>query len=404
MAKRVKAAHAAPKDVLPKHKGRLRLFSFANGFDMPFFILLLVVLAVGLVCLFSASFAYSYYRNGGDSYYYIKRQLIYAVVGVIIMIGVSFVDYHALRRFAVPIMLGSWGLLGLVMLLPEIQNVHRWIRLGPISIQPSEIAKFAIILLFAHLISRNPEGIKSLKKGFLPLFGVLAFTAFMILIEPHLSGTILLLMIGLVMLFIGGARLPHLGTIVAIGVVGVLIMVVFLGYEQDRIQVWMDPIGVYTSDVVYESGQTGRDVAWQTVQSLFAIGSGGLMGEGLGNSRQKHSFLPEPQNDFIFSIVCEELGFIGAVLIILLFAALVWRGFIIGMRAPDKFGSMLAIGLIAQIGMQVVLNLAVITNAFPNTGISLPFFSYGGSSLLMLLAQMGVLLSVSRQTKRLAGG
>ena len=404
MAKRVKATHAAPKDVLPKHKGRLRLFSFANGFDMPFFILLLLVLAVGLVCLFSASFAYSYYRNGGDSYYYIKRQLIYAIVGVIIMIGVSFVDYHALRRFAIPVMLGSWGLLFLVLLLPEIQNVHRWIRLGPISIQPSEIAKFAIILLFAHLISRNPEGIKSLKKGFLPLFGILAFTAVLILVEPHLSGTILLLMIGLVMLFIGGARLPHLGTIVAIGVVGVLIMVVFLGYEQDRIDVWMDPIGVYTSDVVYESGQTGRDVAWQTVQSLFAIGSGGLMGEGLGNSRQKHSFLPEPQNDFIFSIVCEELGFIGAVLIILLFAALVWRGFVIGMRAPDKFGSMLAIGLIAQIGMQVVFNLAVITNSFPNTGISLPFFSYGGSSLLMLLAQMGVLLSVSRQTKRLAGG
>ncbi len=404
MAKRATAAHAASNDAAPKRKGRLRLFSFANGFDMPFFILLLVVLAVGLVCLFSASFAYSYYRNGGDSYYYIKRQLIYAVIGIIIMIGVSFIDYHVLRRFAVPIMLGSWGLLGLVMLLPEIQNVHRWIRLGPISIQPSEIAKFAIILLFAHLISRNPEGIKSLKKGFLPLLGVLGFTAVLILIEPHLSGTILLLMIGLVMLFIGGARLPHLGTIVGIGAVGVLVMVVFLGYEQDRIDVWMDPIGVYTSDIVYESGLTGRDVAWQTVQSLFAIGSGGLMGEGLGNSRQKHSFLPEPQNDFIFAIVCEELGFIGAVLIILLFAALVWRGFVIGMRAPDKFGSMLAIGLIAQIGMQVVFNLAVITNSFPNTGISLPFFSYGGSSLLMLLAQMGVLLSVSRQTKRLAGG
>ncbi len=404
MAKRAAPAHAASNDAAPKRKGRLRLFSFANGFDMPFFILLLVVLAVGLVCLFSASFAYSYYRNGGDSYYYIKRQLIYAVIGVIIMIAVSFVDYHVLRRFAVPIMLGSWGLLGLVMLLPEIQNVHRWIRLGPISIQPSEIAKFAIILLFAHLISRNPEKIKSLKKGFLPMLGILGFTAVLILIEPHLSGTILLLMIGLVMLFIGGARLPHLGTIVAIGVVGVLIMVVFLGYEQDRIDVWLDPIGVYTSDTVYESGLTGRDVAWQTVQSLFAIGSGGLMGEGLGNSRQKHSFLPEPQNDFIFSIVCEELGFIGAVLIILLFAALVWRGFVIGMRAPDKFGSMLAIGLIAQIGMQVVFNLAVITNSFPNTGISLPFFSYGGSSLLMLLAQMGVLLSVSRQTKRLAGG
>lgn len=403
MAKRAKATHAAPDNALSGKK-QLRLFSFATGFDTPFFILQILVLAVGLVCLFSASFAYSYYRNGGDSYYYIKRQIIYAIIGVVVMVGVSFVDYHVLRRFAVPVMLGSWGLLFLVMLLPEIQNVHRWIRLGPISIQPSEIAKFAIILLFAHIISRNPEGIKSLKKGFLPLLGVLGFTAVLILIEPHLSGTILLLMIGLVMLFIGGARLPHLGTIVAIGAIGIVVMVVFLGYEQDRIDVWLDPIGVYTSGTVYDSGQTGRDAAWQTVQSLYAIGSGGLMGEGLGNSRQKHSFLPEPQNDFIFAIVCEELGFIGAVLIILLFAALVWRGFVIGMRAPDKFGSMLAIGLIAQVGMQVVFNLAVVTNSFPNTGISLPFFSYGGSSLIMLLAQMGVLLSVSRQAKQRVGG
>lgn len=404
MAKRVIGAHAAPDNALSNGKRRLRLFSFATGFDMPFFILLIIVLAVGLVCLFSASFAYSYYRNNGDSYFYIKRQLIYAIVGVVIMIAVSFFDYHILRRFAVLIMLGAWGLLGLVMLLPTIQNVHRWIAIGPIHIQPSEIAKFAIILLFAHLIARDPERIKSFKKGFMPMLGILGFTGVLILIEPHLSGTILLLLIGLVMLFIGGARLPHLGSIVAIGVIGVVAMVVFLGYEQDRIDVWLDPIGVYNSDVVYESGQTGRDAAWQTVQSLYAIGSGGLMGEGLGQSRQKHSFLPEPQNDFIFAIVCEELGFIGAVLIIVLFAALVWRGFVIGMRAPDKFGSLLAIGLIAQIGIQVAFNLAVVTNSFPNTGISLPFFSYGGSSLIMLLAQMGVLLSISRQSKQRAGG
>ena len=167
----------------------------------------------------------------------------------------------------------------------------------------------------------------------------------------------------------------------------------------ERIDVWRDPIGVYTSGETYEGGVTGRDMAWQTVQSLYSIGSGGLMGQGLGNSRQKHLFLPEPQNDFIFAIVCEELGFIGAVLIIVLFALLVWRGFTIGMKAPDKFGSMLAIGLTAQIGIQVVMNLAVVTNTVPNTGISLPFFSYGGTSLVMLLAQMGVVLSVSRSVK-----
>ena len=404
MPKRTNAAHATPSNALKRREERRRFFMAATGFDMPFFILLILVLAVGLVCLFSASFAYSYYRNGGDSYHYINRQLIYAIVGVIIMFAVSFVDYHQLHRFAWMVMGGSWALLALVLVLPAIQNVHRWIRLGPIQIQPSEIAKFAIILLFAHLISRHQDNMKDPKKGFWPFMAILAITCGLIVIEPHLSGTILLLAIGMVMMFIGGTKLSHLGATVAIGVVGVVAMVVLFGYEQDRIDVWLDPIGVYTSDVVYESGLTGRDVAWQTVQSLYAIGSGGLMGEGLGNSRQKHSFLPEPQNDFIFSIVCEELGFIGAVLIILLFAALVWRGFVIGMRAPDKFGSMLAIGLIAQVGLQVVFNLAVITNAFPNTGISLPFFSYGGSSLIMLLAQMGVILSVSRQSKLKQGG
>lgn len=404
MAKQAKAAQAAPENALSRREERRRLFSFATGFDMPFFILLILVLAVGLVCLFSASFAYSYYRNGGDSYYYIKRQLIFAIFGLVIMFAVSFVDYHVLRRFAWPVMGVSWMLLFLVLLLPRVQNVHRWIQLGPINIQPSEIAKFGVVLLFAHLISRHQESMKDFKKGFLPFMGILGITCALIVVEPHLSGTILLGAIGMVMMFIGGTRKRYLGGILAIGAVGVVAMVVFLGYEQDRIDVWLDPVGVYTSDVVYESGLTGRDVAWQTVQSLYAIGSGGLTGEGLGNSRQKHSFLPEPQNDFIFAIVCEELGFVGAVLIILLFAALVWRGFVIGMRAPDKFGSMLAIGLIAQIGIQVVFNLAVVTNSFPNTGISLPFFSYGGSSLVMLLAQMGVILSISRQTKQRTGG
>ena len=374
-------------------KRGLRQWINLAGFDMPFFILLILVLAVGLVCLFSASFAYSYYRNGGDSYFYIRRQLIYAVVGLIVMFAISFVDYHKMHQFAWLAMGASWLLLVVVLLLPTIQNVHRWIAIGPIHIQPSEIAKFAVILLFAHLISEHQEHMKEFKKGYLPFMVILAITCGLIVIEPHLSGTILVVTIGMVMMFIGGTKWSHLALTVGAGIAVVVLAVALLGYEQDRIAVWFDPVGVY------ESGQEGRDSAWQTVQSLFAIGSGGLMGEGLGNSRQKHSFLPEPQNDFIFAIVCEELGFIGAVVIILLFAALVWRGFVIGMRAKDKFGSLLAIGLIAQVGIQVVFNLAVVTNSFPNTGISLPFFSYGGSSLIMLLAQMGLILSVSRQSK-----
>ena len=181
--------------------------------------------------------------------------------------------------------------------------------------------------------------------------------------------------------------------IVLLGASAVIFAVFVLHYEQERIDVWLHPMEVYARDVA------GRNEAWQTVQSLFTIGSGGLLGQGLGNSRQKHLFLPEPQNDFIFAVVCEELGFIGAALILLLFALLIWRGFVIAMNAPDKFGSVLAIGLTAQIGIQVILNIAVVTNSMPNTGISLPFFSYGGTSLVMLLAQMGIVLAISRQSR-----
>lgn len=321
------------------------------------------------------------------------------MIGVVLMLLVSLVDYHALHKFALPVMGISWLLLIIVLFLPAIQNVRRWIPLPGFNVQPSEIAKFAVILLFAHFVSLFQDDMKRFTKGYVPFMLVLLVTCALVFVEPHLSGTILIMMIGLVLMFVGGTRARWLLLTVGIGAAGVFLMVFVLGYEQDRIAVWLDPLAVYTSDTLYEGGKTGRDVAWQTVQSLYAIGSGGLMGEGLGNSRQKHLFLPEPQNDFIFAIVCEEMGFVGAVLIIVLFALLVWRGFVIGMKASDKFGSMLAIGLTAQIGLQVIFNLAVVTNTIPNTGISLPFFSYGGSSLVMLLTQMGVVLSVSRQAR-----
>ncbi len=398
MAKAKSAAHTAPSNAL-RPKRVLGLFTRAAGFDMTFFVLTVLILVIGLVSLFSASYAYSYYQNGGDSYYYIKRQMIFAVIGVLLMMVISLVDYHVLHRFALPVMGVAWLLLIIVFFMPSVANVHRWIPLPGFNMQPSEVAKFAIILLFAHLISLFKEEMKRFTKGYVPFMLVLIGTCGLVFLEPHLSGTILIMMIGLVMMFVGGTRARWLFLTVGVGALAVFLMVFVVGYEQDRIAVWQDPLAVYTSDLLYEGGQTGRDVAWQTVQSLYAIGSGGLMGEGLGNSRQKHLFLPEPQNDFIFAIVCEELGFVGAVVVIVLFALLVWRGFIIGMRASDKFGAMLAIGLTSQIGLQVMFNLAVVTNAMPNTGISLPFFSYGGSSLVMLLAQMGVVLSVSRQAK-----
>ena len=392
-------AATAPANSLSK-KSKFRLFSVSNGFDMPFFLILMLVLVVGLVCLYSASYAYSYYQNNGDSYYFIKRQIIFAVLGVGIMLVASTIDYHIYHKFAIPLMIVSIILLVVALFIPSKTGIHRWIPVPVIGqFQPSEVAKFALILLFAHLISINHKKMKTFTIGFLPFIIMLGLVCGLVFLEPHLSGTMLLLAIGLVMMYVGGTRYGYLLAVIGLGVAAVVYMVFFKGYEQERMDVWVDPLGVYNSDVVYEGNITGRDAAWQTVQSLYAIGSGGLMGQGLGNSRQKHLFLPEPQNDFIFSVICEELGLVGAILVIVLFGLLVWRGFMIGMKASDKFGSLLAIGLTAQIGIQAALNMAVVTNTIPNTGISLPFFSYGGTSLVMLLAQMGVVLSVSRNVK-----
>lgn len=365
-----------------------------SGFDIPFLVILLLLLAVGLVCLYSSSYAYAYKWEDGDSYFYIRRQVIFALLGLAAMLAASLFNYEKWHLFAVPLLVVSVILLVVVLFLPSETGVHRWIRFAGQQFQPSEIAKFALILLFAHLISLNHKRMKTFMGGFLPFVLVMGVVCGLVFLEPHLSGTILLLAIGLIMMYVGGSNKLYLAGLVVAGAAVVFLMVFVGGYEQDRIAVWQDPLGVNEAD-------PGGD-AWQTVQSLYAIGSGGLMGQGLGNSRQKHLFLPEPHNDFIFSVICEELGLVGAVLVIALFGLLVWRGFVIGMKAKDKFGSMLAIGLTAQVGVQALLNMAVVTNTVPNTGISLPFFSYGGTSLIMLLAQMGVVLAVSRQSRETA--
>ena len=383
-----------PSDPTEAIRKRKRKWIYATGsVDIPFLVILLAILVIGLISLYSASYAYSFYWNGGDSFYFIKRQLIFALIGIVAMVVCSFIDYHRWHRFAWVLWVFSIILLGITLLMPSSSGIHRWIRIPGIGqFQPSEIAKFALILLFAHLISLNYKRIGTFTGGFLPLLLILMVTCALVLVEPHLSGTMLICMLGLVLMYIGGCRLRYLGLIIGLGAAAVFLAVFVLHYERERIDVWLDPLAIYTRD--YD----GRQQAWQTVQSLFTIGSGGLLGQGLGNSRQKHLFLPEPQNDFIFAVICEEVGFIGAVLLLLLFALLVWRGFVIAMHATDKFGSIFAIGLTAQIGIQVILNIAVVTNSMPNTGISLPFFSYGGTSLVMLLAQMGIVLSISRQS------
>ncbi|MCQ2404617.1 MAG: putative lipid II flippase FtsW [Clostridia bacterium] len=368
-----------------KKFGLLRI----GNFDMPLLIILLILLGIGLVCLFSASHVYASYYDG-NSYHYILRQGIFAAAGLVAMYLISLVDYKVWRKLAVWLYGAAILLLGIALIAPSQNGVHRWIGLGSITFQPSDFAKFALIVFLAQVISVNYNKMKEFSM-FIKLMCIIGVICGLVVIEPHLSGTMLIAGIGLVMLFVGGTPLIFLGGLVVLAGCVVLVMVFGVGYEADRISVWLDPLGVFAAD---------RDMAWQTVQSLYAIGSGGLMGLGIGNSRQKHLFLPEPQNDFIFAIICEELGLIGAILIIALFAALVWRGVVIATRAPDKFGALLAVGISAQIGIQVLLNIAVVTNTIPNTGIGLPFFSYGGTSMMMLLGEMGVLFSIARQMKQ----
>lgn len=370
---------------------RRRIFHLATGFDMNFFVLLIILLIIGLATLYSASYVYANQWEG-DSFFYIRKQAGFVLFGLVAMLGISTVDYHIFHRWAWILWIVSIGLLVAALFMPSETDIHRWVYIGPINFQPSEIAKFALVVLFAHLISLNHKKMKTFTVGFLPFVGILAVTCGLVVIEPHLSGTLLIGILGMAMMYVGGTRGWYVLAIGILAVAGAAFLVLVMGYEQDRIAVLLDPMGAFNNSET-------SDAAWQTVQSLFAIGSGGLLGKGPGESLQKHLYLPEPQNDFVFAVFCEEMGFVGAVIVLVLFALLMWRGFKIAMKAPDKFGCMLALGLTLQIGIQVAINVAVVSNLLPNTGISLPFFSYGGTSILMLMAQMGVVLSVSRQSK-----
>lgn len=372
-----------------------KLFSLGAGLDMPLLIFILVLLAIGLVMLFSASYAYSYFHYG-NSYFFISRQAMFAVAGVIAMLVISTFDYHRFHQLAIVIFGISVFLLVFLLICryAHIESIARpegtatrWLDFGFVSFQPSEIAKFALIVMFAHMISQNLEKMGTFRYGVVPYVGILALFAALIYLEDHLSATLIILALGAILMFVGGTKLKWfiLGIILlAAGLTAILM--VKGGYQVSRIMVWLDPF----------SSELDPDLTHQTRQSLYAIGSGGLLGVGLGQSRQKYLYLPEPQNDFIFAVVCEELGMVGALVIIVLFAMLIWRGVYISVHAKDKFGMLLGLGITFQVGLQTVLNICVVTNTIPNTGISLPFFSYGGTALLMLLGEMGVLLNISR--------
>ncbi len=375
--------------VLRKVKKKLKIFSVRRGMDMTFLFLVLILLIIGMIMMFSASYPSSY-EETGKSFVYLQRQALYAGIGLLAMVLLSYFDYHHLHKFAFLVLIVAVGGLIWVLVAPSDGEVKRWISLGSFTIQASEIAKFAVVLFLAHWGSVHFKEMDTFRYGVLPAIILMAVIGALLILEPHYSGIAIIGSLIMLMMYISGVKLRYF--IIAFAAIGVVIIGLAitgnLGYAMTRLAGWGQAL-TYTDEQLWQT-------TYQTRNSLYAIGSGGFWGLGLGQSRQKYLYIPEVQNDFVFAVVCEELGFIGATIILCLFALLVWRGITISMRAQDKFGSLLGIGLSAQIGLQVILNIMVITDWLPNTGISLPFFSFGGSSLIMLLAQMGIVLSISR--------
>ena len=368
--------------------------------DLPFCLLVLLLTAIGLVMLLSASFPSAYYETkNNDPTYYFVRQGVFAIMGVAAMFFVGKINYQRFRGVAKPLLFVAIILLCLVIVPGNPfaltrNNATRWLGVGDLfTFQPSEIAKVAVVIYFSDSISRKKERMQTFRFGILPYLIWMGIIAFLMMKEPHLSGTLLILGTGAALMLVGGINWGWVLLAVGGAVGGAwLMMSGIISYGQSRLAMWRDPF----IDPLGEG--------YQLAQSLISIGSGGLLGVGLGKSRQKFLYLPEEHNDFIFAIVCEELGLIGAGIIMLLFAALVLRGYWIALHARDRFGSLLVVGVTTLLAMQVFLNIAVVTGLLPTTGISLPFFSYGGTALTIQLAEMGIVLSVSRQMRPTKAG
>ncbi|MBP3508684.1 putative lipid II flippase FtsW [Oscillibacter sp.] len=366
--------------------------------DLPFCLLVLLLTAVGLVMLLSASFPSAYYETkNNDPMHYFTRQGVFAIMGVAAMFLISKINYQRFRGFAKPLLYVAIILLVLV-LIPGIgqtrNNATRWIGVGELfTFQPSEIAKLAVVLYFSDSISKKKDKMRTTRYGILPYLLIMGVLAVLMMLEPHLSGTVLILGTGAALMLVGGIRWAWVGAAVGfVGGVAALMLTGVIKYGQSRIAMWQNPF------------IDARGQGYQLSQSLISIGSGGLLGVGLGKSRQKFLYLPEEHNDFIFAIICEELGLIGATIIMLLFAALILRGYWIALHTRDRFGCLLVVGVTTLIAMQTFLNIGVVTGLLPTTGISLPFFSYGGTALSIQLAEMGIVLSVSRQMKPTKAG
>lgn len=373
---------------------RLADFSAASvlprrrGFDLPFFLLVMLLLFMGVVMVLSSSSARAYYDpgklTGGNTAYYFVRQLLFALLGIGAMLLAAKLPMGFYKRYAFPFLGFSVLLLMLVPLIGVKANgSRRWLGVGGLTLQPSELAKLAVILSFSALICRFRGKMDRFRYGILPFAAILGVIVGLLVLEPHFSASVIILAVGAIMLFLGGVGIGWFAAAFAAAGSGLFVLLTLFPYASSRIVTWRDPFSSST------------DEGYQIVQSLYSIGSGGLSGLGLGGSRQKYLYLPEEHNDFIFSVVCEELGFIGAACILLLFALLILRGYRIALRSRDRFSFLVCAGITSLLAIQVFLNVAVVTNLIPCTGISLPFFSYGGTALVIQLGEMGIILSAS---------
>ncbi len=360
-----------------------------KSIDYALLCALLLLLFIGVVMVYSSSSYYALYQK--DVYntdYYFLKEIIWTIVGVIGMIVTMSIDYHFYKKITPWLVLGTIALLVLVLFIgADINGAVRWIRLGPLSFQPSELAKYVLVLYLALLIDKRKNKIKKFGEGTIFYLCIAAIFAVLILLEKNLSITAIIMMVAFIMILVGGAKISHLFSLIPVGVAAGLALIYSQSYRLDRLTSFLNPWADPSGD------------SYQLIQSLYALGSGGIFGVGLGNSRQKALFMPEPHNDFIFSIIGEELGLIGCIFIISIFMFIVIRGTTIAVKARDNYGFLLAIGIISVIAIQAIINIAVVSGSMPVTGVPMPFISYGGTSLVFNLGAMGILLNISRQSK-----
>lgn len=370
-----------------------------NSVDFTLVITVLLLLSLGLVMVLSASSPKSF-QEYGKSYKYFVRQLGFAILGLVGMYFVSKIDYRIYQRFYKQAWWLSVALLVAVLVFgSENKGAKRWIDLGFTTFQPSEIVKFLMIVFYAGILVKNRDELGKFWKGLVKHVLLLVPIIFLLILEPHISTSMVIIITCCVMILVAGCKFWQffVSGVVAVGGIGSLATVLYFisdtfkekfQYAITRVITFMDP------------WQDATDTGWQVIQSLYAIGSGGLFGTGLGDSKQKYLYLPEPHNDFIFSVLAEEFGFVGCMIVFTLFAIFIWRGILIAMKAPDMFGSLVAVGITTLVGIQVIINVAVVTSSMPATGMQLPFFSYGGTALFILLCEVGVLLSISRASTK----